>query len=239
MRTTCHKDTSRARQQRETHAHAHQSHAAFTLPELLIVIAVVAILFAITLSPTTGRFSKEKAHRIRCVNNLKNVGLAFRIYSTDHNDRFPWELPDPKDTNAPAHILYSPDPSAYLLAVTNELSTPKIVICPADKGRPEATNWTQFTRQNLSYFISPDAAENLPQTFFAGDRNITNQNGPLTGGLHSLSTNAIVGWDQSIHKSQGNACMGDGSVQQLSSARLREQLRNTGQTNQNVKFAIP
>ena len=52
-------------------------------------------------------------------------------------------------------------------------------------------------------------------------------------------TNGPAGWDETIHKNQGNACMADGSVQQLSSARLREQLRNTGLTNNHIKLSIP
>jgi prepilin-type processing-associated H-X9-DG protein len=237
MRPTEHNNPSGSANPRETHAQPHQSHAAFTLPELLVVLVIIIVLVGMILPAPGPR--RTPAYRIRCVNNLKNVGLAFRIYATDNNNRLPWELPNAKDTNAPTHILYSSDPTTYILAVTNELSTPKIVICPADKGRPEATNWTPFTRANLSYFISPDASAAYPNSFLAGDRNITNQNGPLTPGLHALPTNAVVGWDQSIHKNQGNACMGDGSVQQLSNARLRDQLRNTGQTNKTIKLSVP
>jgi len=169
------------------------------------------------------------------VNNLKNVGIAFRIYATDNHDRFPWQIPSQKDET---HIDYLSDPADYIRGLSNELSTPKIVICPADK-REEATNWIQFSRTNLSYFISPDASETFPQSFLAGDRNITNTLGRLPPGLNTLSTNDPVGWDETIHKYQGNACMGDGSVQQLSSARLRDQLRHTGQTNKSIKLSIP
>jgi prepilin-type N-terminal cleavage/methylation domain-containing protein len=222
---------------RETHAQSHNSHA-FTIVELLVVIAIVLILAGMIMPPASHS-SKAKANRIKCVNNLKNVGLAFRIYANDNNNRFPWELPDPKDTNAPTHTLYSSDPTAYILPLTNELSVPFIVQCPNDT-RHAATNWTQFTRANLSYFISPDASETFPQSFLAGDRNITNEFGRLRPGLCALSlTNNLAGWDETIHKHQGNASMGDGSVQQLSSARLREQLRNTGQTDKYIKLSIP
>jgi hypothetical protein len=173
--------------------------------------------------------------RIKCVNNLKNVGLAYRIYATDDNDRFPWEIPDQKGA---IHINYLSDPTEYIRILSNELSTPKIVVCPQDD-RKEATNWINFSRTNISYFISPDASESLPQSFLAGDRNITNINGRLLPGLRALSANHLAGWDDTIHKSQGNACMGDGSVQQLSAARLRDQLRNTGLTNNHTKLSVP
>jgi prepilin-type N-terminal cleavage/methylation domain-containing protein/prepilin-type processing-associated H-X9-DG protein len=223
---------------REMHASPHNSHAAFTLLELLVVLAIMLILVGMIMPPLSH--PRAPAYRIKCVNNLKNIGLAFRIYATDNNDRFPWQLPDSIDATNGNRILYSSDPTTYILAVTNELSTPFIVKCRADT-RTEATNWAQFSRENLSYFISPDSAEIFPQSFLAGDRNITNKNGRLPPGLHDLSTTdvAAVGWDETMHKNQGNACMGDGSVQQLSTARLREQLRITGQTNKSIKLSIP
>ena len=135
---------------------------------------------------------------------------------------------------------YLADPAMYIKALTNELSTPKIVVCPNDE-RKEATNWAHFTRTNLSYFVSADASERFPQSLLAGDRNITNENGRLMPGLRKLSTLAggVAGWDNTIHKGQGNACVGDGSVQQLSVARLREQLRNTGLSLSNITLSVP
>lgn len=211
---------------RETDAQRHISHA-FTLIELLVVLALIAILMGMLIP--TARGCKAKAPRIKCVNNLKNVGLAFRIYATDHHDRFPWELSDQK---------YSSDPTIYLRAVTNELSSPVILRCAEDT-RTAVTNWNQFSRAHLSYFISPDASESLPQSFLAGDRNITNKNGRLRAGLRGLSRLDAAGWDETIHKRQGNTAMGDGSVQQLSGARLTEQLRNTGHSTKYIKLSVP
>jgi prepilin-type processing-associated H-X9-DG protein len=128
------------------------------------------------------------------------------------------------------------------LPLTNELSNASILKCPEDPRaiKLDSTNWTGFSRANLSYFISPDAAETFPQSFLAGDRNITNQFGALRPGLRGLNrTNNTAGWDQTIHKSQGNTCMADGSVQQLSVARLRAQLRNTGQSGKYIKLSVP
>ena len=211
-----------------------RARVAFTLLELMVVVGTIALVMCFVL-PRMAR-AKTPSHRIKCVNNLKNVGLAYRIYATDNGDRFPWQH---LGTNGVIRVEYLADPAPYILAVTNELSTPKIVVCPQDTRR-EATNWIEFSRENLSYFVSADGEETLPQSFLAGDRNLTNRSGRLAPGLRQLSLQGKrVGWDHTIHTNQGNACMGDGSVQQLSSARLREQFWNTGLSGSNITISVP
>jgi hypothetical protein len=73
------------------------------------------------------------------------------------------------------------------------------------------------------------ADETRPQSFLAGDRNITNATRKaITQSLVvQLGTNQTVGWSKDMHQEQGDICMGDGSVQQFSGSRLRQAVRDT------------
>ena|SRR5688572_14437675 len=60
----------------------------FTLIELLVVIAIIAVLASLLL-PALAK-AKGKAQAIACVNNLKQLSLATRLYQDDNNQRYPW-----------------------------------------------------------------------------------------------------------------------------------------------------
>ena len=127
----------------------------FTLIEVLVMVAVVAIIGLFFLQPA-GRV--RRGPRIKCVSNLKNVGLAFRIFATDNGDRFPAEV---MLTNGVP--LKSLDALCVYLTLTNELSTPKILSCPEDKKRKEAESFRNLELKNISYFVSLSAGATIPQ----------------------------------------------------------------------------
>jgi type II secretory pathway pseudopilin PulG len=206
---------------------------AFTLVGLLVIIAVLGILAAM-LIPALVR-AKGKSKRITCVNNLKQSGLAFRIWEGDNNDKLPMDVPAAKggtkefDTGA--------DTFRHFQAMSNELNTPKILICPAD-ARPVANNFAQLKNQNVSYFVGLEANDEFPQRFLDGDRNITGESNPENGIL-KLVPGQRVTWTQAIHVNQGNVGLSDGSVQQCSNPRLRDALRNSGDPTNTWRISLP
>jgi len=80
-----------------------RSATAFTLVELLVVIAIIATLAALFL-PALAR-AKHKSYQATCVNNLRQIGLAFQLYWGDANDQFP--APGSKD-------VYGPQPEDWI-----------------------------------------------------------------------------------------------------------------------------
>jgi prepilin-type processing-associated H-X9-DG protein len=195
--------------------------------ELLVVVAMIAVLVAVML-PALSK-EKAKAMRISCVGRLKNIGLANRIFATDNGDLFPWQRSSATNRiNFPDLTGLSTGDQVVRIyqTLSNELSIPKIIVCPADV-RNDAPDW-RITTNNISYFVGLSSKETLPQTLMAGDRNLA-VDGKEAAGRVELKNGAKVAWDKTMHRLQGNVAMGDGSVQQLSTEnRLKETLANTG-----------
>ena len=207
--------------------------AAFTLVGLLVIIAVLAILAAMLLPALAS--AKGKAQRINCINNLKQSGLAFRIWEGDNNDKLPMDVPMAK--GGTKEFNTGADTFRHFQVMSNELSTPKILICPADT-RTVANNFVRLKNQNVSYFVGLEANDEFPQRFLDGDRNITGESDPENGIL-KLVPGQRVTWTQDIHANQGNVGLSDGSVQQCSNSRLRDALRNSGDPTNIWRISLP
>lgn len=209
------------------------SNQGFTLVGLIIIVAVLAILAAMLLPALAS--AKQKAKRIQCVNNLKQCGLAFRIWEGDNGDKYPMAVSTEK--GGTMEFTDGADTFRHFQVMSNELSTPKFLVCPADV-RVAAVNFVQLKSKNVSYFVNLDASELNPQRFLDGDRNLNADPAPENGILKVVPGQRLS-WTSAMHVNQGNLGLADGSVQQVSNAGLREALRNSGNPTNTWRIALP
>jgi prepilin-type processing-associated H-X9-DG protein len=197
---------------------SHQRNRALTLTEVLVVIFVIAFAVALLLPALAA--AKRKHARIGCVSNLKQIGIAYRLWEGDNNGKYPMAV---SVTNGGAmELVATGNVAACFQVMSNELSTPKILLCPEDTHRTYATNFsTGFSGAHISYFISADAVEIYPQMILDGDDNLLVDGKPVQPGILNLRTGTTIAWTKDRHHGNGNIGMADGSAQQVTGDGLK------------------
>ena len=204
----------------------------FTLVEVLVVIAIIGILASLLL-PVLAR-AKAKANRVKCVNNLSQIGKAFRGFADSNDDRLPWQLtPDelkyhfgnenPKCTQA----IFS------LQAIKVEVGGAKLLASPCDgqvapPNEMAEENWSTYDTKKgkmipceaISYYLIEGADMARPWTMLAATRNLST--GDLATakwvGANEESPKGIV--ISGLNNSQGQAVFTDGSASQTNDSDI-------------------
>jgi prepilin-type N-terminal cleavage/methylation domain-containing protein len=122
---------------------------ALTMIELLVVIAVIAVIAALLL-PALSR-AKEQSRLTVCLNNLRQIGAAFSMYTDDHDGLFPPDhVLDPNDGQPrwtyfgvggtePILELFHAVPRKAHRPLDKYVRTPEVFHCPEDSGLCEFT----------------------------------------------------------------------------------------------------
>ena len=228
----------RARRPRAPHA--------FTLIELLVVIAIIGLLAAMLL-PALAR-AKESAKRTRCGSNLRQIGLAFGLYCSDHEDCLP-------NTGDPflwmgRHWRWVVQPylafSGAMAAANNpNLSTnfsPGVLICPSDPTALTNYDGTSYGYTAAAYFSDASINAMTLSSLYQGNslpcssRKVADARFPAQKGLAAewLSAHAkdvMTWWDW---RGQRQYAFVDGHVSYLYAARIQPAADNLPDINLTV-----
>src|SRR5438045_2548823 len=112
--------------------------SGLTMVEVMVILVVVILLIGFFAPSFTS--DRRKARQISCLNNLKQTGLSFRMWSEDHDHLYPMRYRT-NDFDGPS-LGNGQQMHHWFQVMSNELSTPKIVICPSDD-KNYATNFTR------------------------------------------------------------------------------------------------
>ena len=206
---------------------------SFTATELLVTIGCIVLLASFFL-PALAR-SKARSSRINCNNNMKQIGLAFQSWSLDNNGHFPMQV---TVANAGTMELVSSGAvHPHFAVMSNELSTPKVLVCPMDQERNPATNFTSdLTDGKLSYFINVDAINSDASSILSGDRNLTTRPSP-DNRLVCITNATDIAWTKEVHSRKGNVAFSDSRVETINNGAVTTALKIvSGTTN---RLAVP
>jgi prepilin-type processing-associated H-X9-DG protein len=252
---------------------------AFTIIEVVSVLAVIVVL-AVLLLPT-GYRNRGCVLRSSCVNNLKQASLAYVVWVHDQDQRnLPFWTPFwSGGTQVPGTLSSWPagvTPPSWLglenqvwfqfAWVSNQLESPKALVCPSDRLRKPAGDWSDkgdmgflnasYRNQAVSYTLWVDAGyvngnlsyENCAEYILLSDRHLS-YDGPAStcsSGIapvrEVLHESTVAGWQPQSnfgHGGSGNMAFLDGSIASVTTPQARALFVYRGETNGALHYMTP
>jgi type II secretory pathway pseudopilin PulG len=176
---------------------------ALTLIDLLVVIALIAILVSVLGLPHGG--AKEKAKRVVCSSNLRQIGSGLQLWSGDHRDEWPWQIST--NNNGTLESIETGGASQHFQVLSNYLPTLRTFLCMSDPVKTSATNYSTFTDANVSYFISLTSVTNTSSQalILSGDRHLQFNGHPAKPGLFIIPSAGEIEWTHELHSKLANS----------------------------------
>ena len=122
---------------------------------LLASVAVAGLAWWMHRPPEDDYPRKEV--RINCISNMKQISIAFRLWSGDNGDAYTFNT----STNKGGTLEFCDrdrdgferNSARHFLPMSNELNTPKVLTCPQDPSKKPAADWAGLTAANVTYRI--------------------------------------------------------------------------------------
>jgi len=213
----------------------------FTLGTLgLIFLCTTASVFSTGDSLLLAPNARERAKRMVCLANLRELGNGFQRWAAEHEDRNPMHVPV-AEGGVRGHVL-APNVWFQYAALSNELASARILVCPSDTNIMRVAKdfsanidgglmYPAYRNNAVSYFVGLHGFFYEPQSILAGDPNVLlnpQSTGcsyvALSGPVRALDprSNPPAAWLGNVHGFEGNLLFNDGSAQETTSAQLRE-----------------
>jgi prepilin-type processing-associated H-X9-DG protein/prepilin-type N-terminal cleavage/methylation domain-containing protein len=170
--------------------------SGFSLIELLVVIAIVGCLVSL-LMPTLATL-RQKADSLKCVSNMRQIGVSAILYINDHSQRTPVIEP------WPSQPVYSASDGALtiLQAFAPYGVTPAVLQCPSDLKGPN-----YYAQEGSSYQWFPGASNQNTHAITFSFLRMNNQTQAMT------MSRLFLAFDYSaVHNGGSNVLFGDGHV---------------------------